>query len=569
MVKKKDRKRRAGAAGAAQAPAGGGRLGALLERLEGAAGPVAVRELAEFQELRKEWAQLAPALERRLARSTRQEFVRLVAVVAAAEDAELSRRLERTLRDKLLSLETIRQVLAVWPAPAKESRDRIAAWLEQAEAVVATVASQASPAAHGKAADALLPELARRLRGLPRAFRYGAYEEIVERSPEACRGVVLALAGSDGALADDLAQWLQHADSQAAAEFAGLLVAAVPATDKQTSKAVRTAVHRLRDRGYAVEVAETEGEERLFRLERPQVLPALLSRGDVQGFRVLWLFLPFRLTHITCWYFLLNEVTGIARFEAVETTRKRAREVREAFREQSPLPLHDIEPAYACCLIDEAYALNHATGQPAPQDFVMRRPEMEQVRGEVSGPIIYNLVEAAEIRANPWFLSRSGELATAHGAGKWFPDEERLRSLSKRHRALDERRIILPGDRERQQLGSFEEEAARELYDEPTRQLFKRRLEAIAFDLWLEGREEDARSAVAAALAFAEEPFRPAAHPFAQAALEGLLERLEEEREEEQSTRLIVTPEEERRRLEAERAARLRGRPLPAWPPPR
>lgn len=563
MTKKKPRKHRDKSRSASLSQsASGARSAVLLEELEQQGEGVDITTLAAFREL-QEYPHLMAYLTRRLDRSSRDTFLRLLPVVAAFDDADLNTHLERSLRERDLPLGILRQVPAHLPDGQAALRERIEGWVRQAESLVEAISNQAQREVDAEAEQAVLRDLAQRLRGMPRTYRRSVYEALVDSAEASLQTALLAVGMSDAELAKEMAEWLGAAEGTATAQFAGLMLAAVSQQDKPTGKLVRTAIHRLRSRGFSVDVPDHDEEQGVFRLGHPSVPSGLMTSIDPRGDRLVWLFTPQGVRGISCFVLHVNDGRGIVSCEVHDTTRKGARQLRQYILDEYKVRLHDIAPAYACFLVDEAYALNQATGNSAPEAFALRRSEIDQVRGEVTEPIIYSLVDEDDVRVNPWFLSQSEQLAEELGAKFWFIDDERLASLSTQKQGVEESPIILTNVVQQERQSSFHEDAAQVVYDEVTLRRFKRRLEALAYDLWQDGKHDDAKVAIAAALAFAVEPFDAKAHPFAREALRLGLELVKDERKEEDAGQLIITPEMARRQLRSQERGGWPGAPAP------
>ena len=117
--------------------------------------------------------------------------------------------------------------------------------------------------------------------------------------------------------------------------------------------------------------------------------------------------------------------------------------------------------------------------------------------------------------------------------------------------------IIMPSQQKEERLDKIHKEMAGKFIDEEKRRLYKRRLEEMAYFLLKTNREDDAQSALAAALAFGPEGVPSDKHPFALRLIkEGLSVYYSEKKEEKKKSNLIVTPSQhfaEMKKKEGER----------------
>jgi hypothetical protein len=129
--------------------------------------------------------------------------------------------------------------------------------------------------------------------------------------------------------------------------------------------------------------------------------------------------------------------------------------------------------------------------------------------------MIYNEVAIDEIADQEILLKRSEDLIKNHPFTFWLLEWKFLVESYREVHEAETSTIVLNEYQKEGRVSEIVEKTAARFFDEENRLNFKRRLEEAAYILWKIGKEEDAKCALAAALAFAPEGVPSSAHPFA------------------------------------------------------
>jgi len=172
---------------------------------------------------------------------------------------------------------------------------------------------------------------------------------------------------------------------------------------------------------------------------------------------------------------------------------KKWREFVALVKEDSPLV--DLDGPHLRLLLEEAREAAETRAEPLPQtyfDFLALLPEA------APRPPVYDLFDRDEIAADEAARGRTGRLLDDPRSGVWIltdigPTLERVRG------AREGTLVVSQASRAEWIAGIIAEEVDA-VFDERRRQCYARRLEETAFILAREGRTEDARAALAAAI---------------------------------------------------------------------
>lgn len=296
-------------------------------------------------------------------------------------------------------------------------------------------------------------------------------------------------------------------------------------------KALRRALFLLKSRGIAVpEAPRPEGESPLFRpVREAEPDQAWASALDGAGDRIVWL-AGHRRGRLYFFQAVVNDERGLVQFGAGEASRRQLREaVREAESARS-FPLVAVEPAYALALIESAAARQLApetAGRPVaplPPPFRAARallaPEGGGAHAEGAEPPrapvldrrgLDGGMDTAEQEAR---LGRSADLHRLAEFAGWFLPDETIRPLIEELDDAARSQVIVNEEQRRERFQQIFDGFTDRVFDDATRDRYRRRLEAQADYLDRLGREDDARTALAAARGLSPLGPRPSRHPF-------------------------------------------------------
>ncbi|MGE5618580.1 MAG: hypothetical protein ACM3US_04900 [Sphingomonadaceae bacterium] len=286
-------------------------------------------------------------------------------------------------------------------------------------------------------------------------------------------------------------------------------------------KAVRRGLHRLASLGVHPSVAAAAPAEEQVRgwyLAR-----ALVSPFDGAGNRAMWLDFP-RGSDAALLGLVWNEEKGILDVFTAEMARSRFDREAARLASDEDLPWVEVPVDYARHLIEEAHALNAASGTHLPFEYLVWRDRIGRPLQSYERPLVYSVINPAEVRWDPRYLERSAELLGLEMFRIWLLDQEALGPFVRERVAAEQSGLVLAAVSREAQERSLVDRAIQALFDARVRALFKRRLEETSYLLWKLGREDRARIAVAAALAL-EPPERSLQnHPFVRGLVEWNLE---------------------------------------------
>ncbi len=333
-------------------------------------------------------------------------------------------------------------------------------------------------------------------------------------------------------------------------------------------KALRRGLFLLKTRGIAVpEAPRAEDEGPRFRpVRETEPDQAWASALDGAGDRLVWL-AGNRRGGLYLFQAVVNDERGLVQFRASEASRRTLREYVKEAEEARSFPVVPIEPAYALALIEHAARRQLAPETagagasrlaPLPPSYKAARPLLLGDGGPAgasdtlpAAPILARRgadggMDTAEQQAR---LARSSELHRLPELAGWLLPDETIRPLVEELDDAARSPLFVGNEQTRERFQQIFDGFADRVFDPAMRDRYRARLEAQADYLDRIGREEDAKSALAAARGLSPLGPKASRHPFVIALIQKhvALIAAEARRRAAEEPRLIVPPTTPRR----------------------
>jgi hypothetical protein len=315
--------------------------------------------------------------------------------------------------------------------------------------------------------------------------------------------------------------------------------------DKKAIKAIKRTLYRFKQKG--LEWERKSSHERPI-LHPPHAGPpqGYVGALDSTGSRVIFIARPRLHGGARVYFGIVSDQEGIQRLEGTDLTTKGLREFVDESLSAAEFPVVEAPAGYCVYLLHEAAGLSQKLGKPIPQGYKDAEQGLRDVTWDGPVPLIYQHIQEESVRDNARLLKESGELHKIAPFSSWLLHPDAVRPYAEAIKEAEGSSIVLTPQQKDERLGSLYREALEGLFPEEQRLLWKRRLEEMAYILWMQGWEKEASMAVRAALDLTT-PFSPIApNPFCWnlllKSLYGLLETERRERRQEEKSSLIVTP---------------------------
>jgi hypothetical protein len=269
---------------------------------------------------------------------------------------------------------------------------------------------------------------------------------------------------------------------------------------KKVQKIIKRALYRLRNRGIAIEDVRPKREESILRPLQAEPPKGFGGGFDFMGQRFLLLVIPHTGRGWRVMQGVTSDTKGLVEFSGEEMTRKGFKAFFEEIQGKSSFPLVEMEPSYVGFLFAQAYQLTLEKEGTVPQDFLSSKSEVEGIKKEYEKPLIYLYLQPEELTGDERVLRRGGDLLKADLFQSWRIEEDQIRPYADEVWEAEESKIVLNQAQKEVRFQGIYQKALSELFSGEKRNLYKRRLEEMAYLLFKLGKEEEARVSLAAAL---------------------------------------------------------------------
>ncbi|MEJ2365813.1 MAG: hypothetical protein P8075_01705 [Deltaproteobacteria bacterium] len=270
---------------------------------------------------------------------------------------------------------------------------------------------------------------------------------------------------------------------------------------KPVRRALKTALYRLARQGLVQELEEVVSEPRVL-VPRPEdrQAEAWASWPESQGERGIILKLPDAGRGYLMVIGVLNSEDVFREFEAVQTTRKGVRALLEEMAGGIPGRIIEIPLAHFRFLYEEVATTYQRQGKELPAGYELILKQLDSLVKKPANPHIYNLLNGEEIVGDTLLLRSSESLLALQPFASWRLPEELVGPFANKLKELSESRLVISQSSQLERVEQIYREAATELFTAEQRERYRRLLEESALLLYLEGREQEAKRALAVAL---------------------------------------------------------------------
>ncbi len=342
----------------------------------------------------------------------------------------------------------------------------------------------------------------------------------------------------DLALSKSLGHWVSTQAADLLHRMANL------SPSKLVAKSIRKSIFQLKSKGLSVEEVVGDRSAAIYQPPRAAASEGFLSSIDSGGNRMVCLARPQIPQGMFAFSGVIGDSEGIVDFNGFETSRKNFHEYVGILREQSSWEIVEATPAYCLGLFAEAAELSQRKGKALPAEFLKWRPTMGSAPALPLQPLIYEYLKEEEAKSRPDLLDRSASLFEIPCFQSWFLEEGESQKYLHLLREASASRLVLSPYQKESRLMEIYRQAVHELFDGARRLLYRRRLEEMAYVLWKQGQENEARTSLVAALGLENESELLSPNPFllelVKRSLSSLMEKEKEKQSEESG--LIIRP---------------------------
>jgi tetratricopeptide (TPR) repeat protein len=279
--------------------------------------------------------------------------------------------------------------------------------------------------------------------------------------------------------------------------------------DKKVRKSARTNLYRLQSAGLAVKrPLDPEVAKSRERKVKHKPYQALMSNVDGSGSQLIIVAREMFAGDLHILQSVIHEEEGLKECRAMRGLTKKSfarlmEEMIERMRQEGApdLTLVEIDYNYGMRLIVEAEKLNQTLGTEISPAYLSVKELFLESADLTVPPPIYQKLDAEKIKTQPHLLRGSAELISHPLLESWIFDIEKIKSYVDALKKQEETVLELSPQFIKEREEAVFDQALSTLFDEKHKLLYKERLEKTAYILFTKGEIEEAKKALAAALA--------------------------------------------------------------------
>ena len=511
----------------------------------------AIRHEGTFQEaeellgeLRRWGGDYLASLVQRIEEAKLAERLELLEVISRLEDHAAVPHLERLVFDSSIDLRAKFKVAEILEELGSPLERGLAECLADAVEVLEGLPGLRPESLHGS------HPLFLKFLQLPADLRRDTLDELAASHAQAAFDVIRLFQSREPRLHAETIDALARIEDPRAADLLESFLEAN--SEKETSRRLRRALYRLRERGLTPKGAKSQAKKAIY---RPSVTPpqGYLSAIDGSGSQMIGISRPQPRGMRIFFQGVCNDVQGLLDFKAFEASHRALKEFLKAAFSRDEFPLIEAPTPYCAHLLGLAYQRTQERQVEVPEDYPLYRDQVEAlISTSEETPVSPVEAHRADIlsEAGPELWRQSEDLLKEPEFAGWAVEEEALEDFAEEVRGLKKSALIVSPHQREGQVEEICRKAANTAMDEGRRERYGRRLDDMAYIFYCLRRKEAARLALSAADQAKAGEGEPADHPF----LFGLVKRrllatLEEQEApsgEPSESSLIVSPYEQR-----------------------
>ena len=338
-----------------------------------------------------------------------------------------------------------------------------------------------------------------------------------------------------------------------AASVTALRALETASRDKLVRKEVRRSLYRLEQRGVAVPPVPSAP---VTALSAALALEGYLSAVDGHGDQLVWLVKarPGGLAHL---FAVTNDPDGLREVELNDTTRKALRMVRQEMLDRHELRMIEADWRYCDFLVDRAFRWATEKGHAVTGDYRGLRAQLVKEPAVERPPLVLAIFDSDAVRREVQLVGESDQLLEEKEFRTWAFDAAALAPYLEELRQIRDSPLVLNPVQQQERFQAVAQRAVVDIFGGERSDSWVRRLEEMAYFLHATARPQQAKRALAAALALADSANggREIAlcEQLVRSSLVAHWQMEEQRRQEETRTSLVVTPQQAARELERRR----------------
>jgi hypothetical protein len=342
---------------------------------------------------------------------------------------------------------------------------------------------------------------------LSEPFQLSLLEQLINETREKSLPLADKLFGLSGGLGEFLIDKLSEIESKQSAEILSKWLE--QSDNKFQKKQIKKSLYKLRLKG--IKPKSTAAKAEPLKLEIPAEISAYASHIDAQGERFLLFAREQAHIGLKVFQVFLSDEKGIFKIDTAEMRGHDFRRLLRKMEDENRIMLIQIEPDYCRYLLDEAAQINKSSKNPLPENYNAFKKWLSEPKKEYASPLIYSAMPISSIGNKKELVEQSARLLQVDPFRGWSLPAGELEEPVQQFKDAVDSRILLTPIQQQERLAGIYVSVAEHYFSSQRVKQYRRHLEEMAYMLLIKGKKNEARIALATALALEEQapPFIP------------------------------------------------------------
>lgn len=289
---------------------------------------------------------------------------------------------------------------------------------------------------------------------------------------------------------------------------------------KSLKKAAKKWLFKRKQKGLSIPELHPQ-KETPFTITQPVESDPEAFLGPIDGFgsRAVFITIPQMPQGVDVGLGILNDREGILEFIFGRYSKKRMREVKALFFEQTGLMV-ETPISHAGTILEKAYGQKEASLNASANGYRQLRPWLLDNVDLLERPAIYEHLSPDSIARDILTESRTKKLLTHPLMQSWIIDPDKTAPILEEIKNAKESPILISEEQKAARISGIKESAVSNIYSDSERARLKSRLEEMAYVFLKSEEDEYARLSLAATLSLDEKDSILGVNPFLMALLD-------------------------------------------------
>jgi len=275
-------------------------------------------------------------------------------------------------------------------------------------------------------------------------------------------------------------------------------------TDKEVQREVRRSLYKLAQKGLSASRPESQKaplQKAVLNL-RPEV-EGYLSSVDGAGGRLVWLAKPQAGSGMQLLQGMVSDRDGLVRVGGTIIRRRELRRMAQDIRERHGVTMISVPWEYADQILYEGFEKAEVPGRSGLEEFSSLRSIFTLAKPKSLPHPVYDRLQTDGLRPGTW-RELSRRLLDEPEFRFWILDADWMKPYLEQAGEAQESRLVLNQLQKEERFAAIVRDAAREIFAGERGQILQRRMEDMALYLLETQRGEEAKLALAVAVAIKE-----------------------------------------------------------------